>query len=220
MRNILVFAAHPDDDVIGCGGSLAKYASDSSITVAYMTSGDAGSLAYSKEELAKIREAEARKASGVLGIKDLVFLRNPDGYLQHNQDNMVRLINLIRQKKPNLIYTHSSSDTHSDHRITNQLVTQAVFRASGPWFQETEGKPWRTDTVLAYEIWAPLPVVHYTEDITQFIDKKLEALRQHESQIRDIRYDEWVEGLNKYRGGTAGVGKYVEAFEVIKIGHI
>lgn len=216
----MVFAAHPDDDVIGCGGSLAKYANGSSITVVYMTSGGAGSLTYSKEKLAKIREEEARKASDVLKIKDLVFLRNPDGYLQYSQDNLVRLINLIRQKQPNTIYTHSSNDTHADHRITNQLVTQAVFRAAGPWFQETKGKPWRTDTVLAYEIWAPLPAVHYSEDITQFMDKKLEALRQHKSQIRDIRYDEWVEGLNRYRGGATGVGKYVEAFEVVKISRI
>lgn len=58
------------------------------------------------------------------------------------------------------------------------------------------------------------------EDITQFIDKKLEALRQHESQIKDIRYDEWIEGLNKYRGGTTGVGKYAEAFEVIRISYV
>src|SRR3989344_4227934 len=219
MREILVFAAYPDDDVIGCGGSLVKYSTDNAITVVYMTSGDAGSLTYTKEQLAQIREAEAKKAASILGIENLVFLRNPDGYLQYNLDNLVRLINLIRQKRPNVIFTHSNNDTHADHRVTNQLVTQAVFRAAGPWFQETEGKPWMTDTILVFEVWTPLATVHYLEDVTQFMNKKLEALREHKSQIKDIRYDEWIEGLNRYRGGSTGIGKYAEAFEIIRMSH-
>lgn len=216
--NILVFAAHPDDDIIGCGGSLAKFSGRSNVTVAYMTSGDAGSRTYPKEELARIRETEAKEAATVLGVEDLVFLRNPDGYLQANQDNMVRAINLIRSKKPDIIYTHAANDAHSDHRTTNQIVAQAVFRAAGPWFQETEGEPWTTDTVLAFEVWTPLQSVHYVEDISETVDKKLRALREHKSQISDIEYDQWVEGLNRYRGGTTGVGKFAEAFEAIKVG--
>lgn len=100
MKKILVFAPHPDDDVIGCGGSIAKHTKQGSkVTVVYMTSGDAGSLNYSKEELAQIREKEARSAAEILGVEDLIFLRNSDGYLEYNKENLVKIIELIRDKK-------------------------------------------------------------------------------------------------------------------------
>jgi LmbE family N-acetylglucosaminyl deacetylase len=64
----LVIAAHPDDDIIGCGGSLAKYRT-ANTTIVYMTSGDAGSTSHSKAELAKIREDEAKKAAAVYPVE-------------------------------------------------------------------------------------------------------------------------------------------------------
>ncbi len=99
MARVLVFAPHPDDDIIGCGGSIAKHVrGGSDVTVVYMTSGDAGSLKYSKGELAKMREAEAKNAAKVLGVKDLVFLGNADGYLECNKENLVKTVDLIRNK--------------------------------------------------------------------------------------------------------------------------
>ena len=102
--NILVVAPHPDDDLIGCGGSMIRHLRNGHpLTVAYMTSGDAGSLRHTKEDLTEIRERETRQAAKILGINELIFLRNADGYLQYNQNNLVRLINLIREKKPEII---------------------------------------------------------------------------------------------------------------------
>jgi len=83
-----------------------------------MTSGDAGSLRHTKENLTEIREREARQAAKILGINELIFLRNADGYLQYNQNNLVRLINLIREKKPEIIYIPHHRDKHRDHRTT------------------------------------------------------------------------------------------------------
>ena len=217
VKRVLVFAAHPDDDIIGVGGSLAKHVRlGNLVSVCYLTSGDSGSLDYAKEELARVREGEARKAANVIGFKDQVFLRNRDGYLEYNEKNLKRLIELVRGKRPDVVYVHSESDGHQDHRTTFRLVIESVGRAGGPWFQECKGKPWVTGTVLAYEVWTPLSDFNYVENISDFMDKKLAALRKHASQIKNVRYDEAAEGLSRFRGAMTGRGKYCEVFQIIR----
>ena len=218
VKRVLVFAAHPDDDVIGCRGSLAKHVEQGNkVSVCYMTSGDSGSLDYAKEKLARVREDEAKRAAEVIGFQDLVCLRNPDGYLEFNESNLKKLGELTRKKQPNVIYVHHQSEGHQDHRTTYQLVTESAGRAGGPWFQECKGKP--IDR-LAYEVYPPLSEFNYVEDISEFIDKKVAALRKHESQIKNIRYDEAAEGLARYRGAMTGKGKYCEVFRIINASNV
>jgi len=218
MKRILVFTAHPDDDIIGCGGSLAKHVKlGNQVSVCYMTSGEAGSLDYSKEELSRIREEEAKSAAQVIGFQDLTFLKSPDGYLQYDRSNLKKLVELIRRKQPNVVYVHHQSDGHQDHRAAFQLVNEALARASAGLFQEYAEAPWSAETVLAYEVWTPLSDFEYVEDISEFIDKKAAALRKHESQMRNVRYDEAFKGLARYRGAMTGKGKYCEVFKVTKI---
>ena len=140
--NILVVAPHPDDDLIGCGGSMIRHLRNGHpLTVTYMTSGEAGNLRHTKEDLTEIREREARQAAKILGIKELIFLRNADGYLQYNQDNLVTLINLIRQKKPEIIYIPHQQDKHGDHRTTYALAVEALRRAGVPGFRNVKAAP-------------------------------------------------------------------------------
>ena len=221
MMKIIIFAPHPDDDLIGCGGSIVKHIKQGNeVTIVYMTSGDAGSLKYTKVELAEIREKEAKNATKILGVTNLVFLKNPDGYLEYNKENLTKIVGLIRENKPNIVYIPHKFDAHKDHMKTNELVVEAIGRASGPWFQECKGKPWSVETVLCYEVWTPLQEISYVEDITEFIDLKINALERHKSQIQDIQYNEAVRGLNRYRGIMTGKGKYCECFRVLKINKI
>ncbi|HEX3012246.1 MAG TPA: PIG-L deacetylase family protein [Syntrophomonadaceae bacterium] len=217
MNKVMVFAPHPDDDILGCGGSIAKYVRQGCefITV-YMTSGEAGSLTSPCNELAIQRENEARQASSFLGVKETVFLRNPDGFLEYSRNNLINIINLIRKTKPDTIYVPHHLDGNEDHRITCKLVLDACRRASGPWFQECRNVPWEVETVLAYEIWTPLQEVSWQEDITEYMDQKIDALHMHQSQLKDIRYDEAIKGLNHYRGIMSGKGKYCECFQILK----
>jgi len=181
-----------------------------------MTSGDAGSLDYTRKELARIREDEARKAAQAIGFRELTFLRNPDGYLKYDAENLKKLVELVRKKRPNIVYVHAESDAHQDHRTTYKLVNEAVVRAGGPFFQECRGEPWEVETVLAYEVWTPLSDFNYIEDVSEFIKEKVAALRKHESQVKIARYDEAAEGLARYRGAMTGRGKYCEVFKIVK----
>jgi len=216
---VLIFSPHPDDDIIGCGGTIAKLrngASKSKVTIVYMTSGDAGRLDYAKKDLARIREGEARGAAEALDVSDLVFLRIPDGYIESSKQTLVSAVNLIRGRKPHIVYVPHAEDAHRDHKNTNMLAIEAIRRASGPWHQECVPRPWETGTVLGYEVWTPLSNPTYTEDITDFMQMKRGALEMHRTQLKDINYMGAVEGLNMYRGAMTGKGKYCECFDVIK----
>lgn len=212
----LIVAPHPDDDIIGCGGSIIRLiAKGYRVTAVYMTSGEAGSLVHPKEELRQIREAESREAAAVLGFDDLVFLRKADGALSAEGDSVTDLTRIIRSKRPGILFFPHAGEGCRDHRITHELCAEAVKRARGPWFQECPGEPWSVERILCYEIWTPLAEISCVEEITDCIEQKLAALRRHRSQLASIPYDEAVRGLNRYRGAMTGRGGYCECFQVL-----
>ncbi len=218
MENIIVFAPHPDDDIIGCGGSIARRLQlGNKVSIVYLTSGDAGSLKYIKRRMTQIREEEARKAAALLGVDELYFFRNPDGYLEFKRENLVKIINLLREKRPQAVYIPHGKDQVRDHWVTHDLVVEACRRAAGPWFQECEGPPWSVANIFAYEIGTPLQEPNCVEDISEFMEVKLDALRLHRSQLEQIRYDEAIKGLNRYRGIMTGEGDYCECFELLRV---
>ncbi len=216
METIMVFAPHPDDDIIGCGGSIARHIQQGNqVAIVYITSGEAGSLQYQPEELARIREGEASRAAGSLGVTDLTFLHYPDGYLEYDKESLNSIVTMIRTKKPSLVYMPHSNDAVPDHLITHRLVVEGCRRAAGPWFQDC-GEPWMVKNILGYEVWTPLQRIGHSEDISNFIAAKTAALQMHKSQIEYIRYDEAIQSLNRYRGILTGKGDYCECFQLIK----
>jgi LmbE family N-acetylglucosaminyl deacetylase len=126
-------------------------------------------------------------------------------------------VELIRRRQPHVVYVHHQLDAHEDHKMTFQIVREAIGRAGAPLFQEYSGPLWSVETALAYEVWTPMPEFNYVEDISEVISIKIDALKKHESQIRTIRYDEAAEALARYRGAVTGKGKYCEVFAVIKV---
>jgi len=162
-----------------------------------------------------MREEEARQAAATLGVTDLLFLRNPDGFLEYNQENLNQVVTIIRSKQPVRIYIPHSLDAVPDHQITHRLVIEGCRRAAGPWFREC-GEPWSVNYILGYEVWTPLANVAHSEDISGFMVLKIEALQMHKSQLENIRYDEAILGLNRYRGIMTEKGDYCECFQLIK----
>ncbi|MEV4532637.1 PIG-L deacetylase family protein [Asanoa sp. NPDC049518] len=214
--SVLIFAPHPDDDLIGCGGSIAKHlANGRAVHVVYMTSGNAGSRVIDKESLAQIREEEATRAAELLGVRNLTFLRHDDGYLKDTPELAERMINLVREHRPEYVYLPHEDDGHPDHQETHRLVVKALAQAAGPWFQGTTGDPWAVPTVLAYEVWTPLRHVSYLEDITDVSALLRQALECHKSQLGEIDYWAMAYGLAQYRGVTIAPGRLAEAFTVI-----
>jgi N-acetylglucosamine malate deacetylase 1 len=213
-----VFAPHPDDELIGCGGSLLKWiAAGAEVSVVYLTSGDAPIGGFSRAEMATLREQEATAGAKIINVGELVFLREPDGALAESPALISRLVHQIRLRRPNLVCIPHALDDHPDHMATHRLLKRAVKDAQGPWSHETEEPSWRVDVTLAYEVWSPIQRPSYLEDTTEVIEQQLRALAQHRSQLEQVPYDSLVRGLASYRGAPLGHGRSAEAFEVLSL---
>lgn len=214
---ILAVGAHPDDIEIGCGGTEATLIARGAQAIhLVMTSGESGSAHSAPEGLAALREREARAAAEVLGASRVEFLRGPDGFLREERALKLQLISLIRAVRPDLVFVHASHDRFPDHRATHALVMGALGGAAGPWFSEAGGRPHQVRAVYGYEVWEPLAAPQAQFDVTEFMSRKLGALRCHQSQLVATKYDEAVTGLARYRGALGTRTPFAEAFEVLR----
>jgi LmbE family N-acetylglucosaminyl deacetylase len=190
-RRALVIVAHPDDAEFLCGAAVARWCSEGwEVSYLLTTSGDMGSHdgAMSRERLGLIREKEQRQAAEVLGVRECVFLRYPDGFVEDTVEMRGDIVREIRRLKPDTVVTWDPfrrSFTHRDHRITGQSALDAVFPLSRNHLafpeQLAEGlQPHRVKEVLLAGAAEP----DFYVDVTDFLEKKIQALRKHKSQLR------------------------------------
>lgn len=222
MKKIaLAIGAHPDDIEIGCGGTISVLKDQGyEIVFLVVTSGEEGCNLLSKNLVAQKRETEARNSSAALGASEIIFLLEPDGLTSFSKELKIRLISLLRRIRPQTVFVHAESDHFPDHQVVHQLTMAAILACQGPWYPEAYGLPHRIQSVYGYEVWNPINRPQLVIDITNFIDRKTEALRLHASQIDRVNYIEAVLGLARYRGVTSMSGEYAEAFEIIQSGKI
>jgi N-acetylglucosamine malate deacetylase 1 len=201
--NVLVIAPHPDDETIGCGGTLwIHHKKGDAVSVIFLTSGELGLKHLPAKKAWAIREAEARKAARILKIKSLFFLRCSDWSLGDDIPKASRRLRpLLKKIKPHLIYLPHPQDGHPDHQVALPILQAALDRNSSP-----------TPALRFYEVWTPLSQFDFVQDITSCMERKLRALRAHESQLQDFDYVQAVTGLNQYRGSLAAKCKFAEVF--------
>ena len=218
-RSVLVLAAHPDDEVLGCGGAMAKLAAaGAQVHVAFLADGvsargpDAAAMAA---ELAARRVA-AEKACRILGTSSVSFDDFPDNRMDTVPllDIIVKIEALISKHRPDTVFTHHAGDVNVDHR----RIHEAVIAACRP----QTGHPVRS--LLSFEVpssteWQ-LPgsgtpfVPNWFIDISATLARKLEALDAYAAELRQWphpRSRQGVEHLARWRGASVGVDA-AEAF--------
>ncbi len=201
-KRVLVLSPHPDDDIVGCGGSLhILHQRGAEITVAYMTDGRKGNPEYSEDDLVFRRKEEAKKAADIIGVDRLIFLSNRDSELSSHAKSVEELFKVIREVRPEAVFLPFMLDNHPDHVATNELFV----RASKDYTASM--------TCYAYEIWTPLPVPNCIIDITDQAEVKRKAIGQHCSQIARLDFTDSIMGLSKYRSVLHNAREgYAEAF--------
>ncbi len=220
-KTILAIGAHPDDIEIGCGGTLSILKDKGHDLVhLIITSGEEGNFDRTKKRLAEKREAEATQSAKLLKASRVIFFREPDGLMASSKETKVRLISILREVRPDTIFTHARSDHFPDHQIVHQLTRASVLGASGPWYPDAGGIPHQVKEIYGYEVWNPISDFQMAWDISSVIDRKIELIRCHQSQINDVDYVGAITGLAKYRGVMSMTGNYAEVFEVLKSGGI
>ena len=207
MKTILVLSPHPDDEAIGCGGTIRQHVTDGdAVHVTFLTSGEAGGIG-GEEDLGAIREREAEAAGEILGVKELEFWREPDGAVGAGPRLVDRLVGRIQDLAADTIYVTHDREMHADHQIAAILAYRALLAVS------MDG-PADLPSVLMYEVWTPLQELDHIVDITEHMETKLEAVRAHKTQCDIMPFDAAIEGLNRYRGEFHSWpgGPYAEVF--------
>ena len=231
MDKILVISPHPDDLDFACAGTVAKLTGEGhEVSYLIVTDGSKGtrglpqSRSISEEELVRLREREQREAARVVGVSEVTFLGFRDGEVENTPALRRELVRMLRQIRPDIVFSFDPANLsfdsfyrfHRDHRVVAEAVFDAVYPAAHnklffPELLEQGYKPHRPREVWFFGTANPNRFV----DITDTIDKKIEALACHSSQIPDIdEVSELVRARAEELGRRAGC-KYAEAFRQV-----
>ncbi|MBN1793551.1 MAG: PIG-L family deacetylase [Candidatus Omnitrophica bacterium] len=221
-HNILIVAAHPDDEILGCGGTVARLIKEGH--AAYTLLLGEGVTSRDEERDPKKRGKEinslrnqAQQANAALGVKEVFIHSFPD-----NRFDTVPLLDIVKviektkeKVKPALVFTHYANDLNIDHRIT----CAAVLTATRPVLDETVKEIYSFEVPSSTEWNYPLsfsPNVYF--DISQTIDVKLQAIKQYVSEIKEPPHPRSQEGVElnaRMWGMKVGLG-YAEAFTCVR----
>ena len=186
-KRIVILSPHPDDDVIGAGGTLSKHhAKGCHITSVVLTDGEACDAEESTSTIRARRRAETQRAAELVGIDEVVFLGEPDGAVADRDAAARNLRDCLLRTVPELVYVPMFLDNHPDHRATTALLARAVRGTN------------LTFACCAYETWSPL-VPNILVDITEHMPTKKNAIAAHASQLAKVDYVDMVQALNRYR---------------------
>jgi LmbE family N-acetylglucosaminyl deacetylase len=216
---VLAVGAHPDDLEILCGGTLARYVRDGhEVVMCHASRGDRGSFVHTSDEIASIRDREARRAAEICGAEHET-LGLSDGEIDASDPAQKRLaIDLVRSTRPDVIITHAANDYMGDHNEVSKLVFECSFHATLPLFETREKHRalvtpfYYMDTVAGLGF-QPTEYV----DVSDVIETKVEMLEAHATQLTWLRDHDGVDvveqmkAVTRFRGFQCGV-QYAEGF--------
>jgi len=223
---LLIVAAHPDDEILGCGGLLSKYSNKMEIAIIFIAEGE--SCRYKNSESkslilnkVKYREECARKALELFNVKDISFNTLRCGRL--DSVSIIDINKIIEEKlfsyKPSIVLSHYSHDTNNDHRIVARSVQMATrpvtnFNINILSYETLSSTEWNLENPFKPNFFIELSEID--------VENKINALKIYDGEIRDFPHSRspgGIRSLSRYRGMQVGVS-HAEAFysNRIKIG--
>lgn len=205
-KNVLVISPHPDDEIIGCGGTLIKMLKEGSrVTILQLTDGsDTGSLRDCPEYIRKtVRLKEARVVAENLGIDELILWKEKSSNLKCTQANVRKLTDILNRLQPEVIFVPFINDVHPDHIIANEILRKAL--------EDSNLNLIKVD-ILSYEVWSFVPPNIFCIIDNQF-EKKTKMLMKYRTGMKVIDYVHFWEFLNAYHAHTLlGKKSFIEVF--------
>jgi N-acetylglucosamine malate deacetylase 1 len=217
---VLIVAAHQDDEVLGCGGTILKHvAASDEVYVIFIADGVSSRNKVNPSDIAE-RNSASENARLILGIRESFYLDLPD-----NRLDSMPLIEIVKQLeliicklKPTIVYTHHYGDLNIDHRITHQAVMTACRPLPGSSISEIYTFEVPSSTEWSSHGLAPFLPNHFVE-VTSFLDGKIQALEAYALEMRlapHSRSYEHSRAMAQHRGHSVGV-LFAEAFMVMRI---
>ncbi|RXJ95532.1 GlcNAc-PI de-N-acetylase [Arcobacter sp. AHV-9/2010] len=222
-KKILIIAAHPDDEVLGCFGTVARlikegYESYTLILGEGKTSRDEKRVVENKKDEIEILNTEIQKANNVIGVKKVFVESFPDNRFDSvDLLDIIKVISKVKEEiKPDIIFTHYEHDLNIDHQITYK----AVITATRPMEDECVKEIYSFEILSSTEWNYPLSFSPDTFfDISDTLDLKIKAMKEYTSELCEYPHPRSLEGIKlnaKYQGMRVGK-KYVEAFKSVRI---
>lgn len=225
MTDVLVFAPHPDDETLGCGGSIAHHtAMGRNVHIVFLTSGEQGVPGTAPEHAGLVREREAEAAAGKLGVTadSVHFLRLPDGGLDPGDRYQFQsVLGIMRQTCPEVVYVPHAADASHDHQQAHLLVWRALEKGASRSYPDAGPRHW-VATVLGYEVWSPISVPAFFQSLQPAdVEAKLSALACYSTQVKGEGEADYAGAgglaLARFRGAMT-TGSHREAFAVLRLG--
>ncbi len=223
-QRILFVLAHPDDAEFLCGGTVARLAEEGrDIHYLLITRGDKGSddPDMTPELLAPIREQEQRDAAKTLGVQNVTFFDGYfDGEVEPTLDLRRKIALVLRQWKPDVVFTFDPwrrDEVHPDHRAVGTCTLDALACARGALYYPEQLRDGVTAHNTKHVYYFSTNAANHWVDTSGVLEKKVAALRCHQSQTKQMNLEEWV----RRRGAIAGVEhkfKYAEMFHHYVLG--
>ncbi len=219
-KTILVVAAHADDEVLGCGGTMARHAAaGDSVHVVFVADGVSSRLGSGIEDMV-LRKKAIERACTILGVTSSTMFGLPDNKLDSIPllDIVQPLESICAKLEPDVVYTHHYGDLNVDHRLTHQAVMTALRPLPGSKVKE----------IYAFEVvsstdWSgpsmPPFVPQLSIDISNYLDSKMMALESYQMEMRPTPHSRSLENIKLlalHRGYTIGFHA-AEAFMVLRV---
>jgi N-acetylglucosamine malate deacetylase 1 len=219
MKKIIVISAHPDDEIIGAGGTLLRHKEAGDELYWLIVTNIFESQGFSSARVSD-RQQEIDQVGFKVGFKKIFKLDHPTMTL--NGETLIRMVpqvaEIFHEVKPEIIYCLNRSDAHSDHRVVFDAVMACTKSFRYPYIKGVFMYECISETEFAPALPERVFIPNYFIDVTNYMDAKLQILNIYASEIGEHpfpRSADNIKALAHFRGATAGV-KYAEAFQLIK----
>ena len=216
---ILFISVHPDDETLGCGGTILKHNLMGDEIHWLILTAASMDIGYKKEFITQ-RDCEIKAVSKEYGFKKIYELGFPAGHL-HTVDfyQLIEAISHpIKDIKPDIIYTVNRTDIHSDHQIAAKAITSATKSFRNPFIKRILAYECLSETEIAPALPENIFLPNVFCDITDFIDNKITIMKIYKSEVQHTPFPrslENIRALARYRGSTVSVD-YAESFMVLR----
>lgn len=219
MKNIIVISAHPDDEILGAGGTLLKHKSNGDKIFWLITTNVFIEQGFTQERVDS-RQEEIRLVATKLGINKTFILDYPTMSLSSRTllTMVPEISKIFNEVEPEVIYCLNRSDAHSDHRITFEAVAACTKSFRYPFIKQFYMYECLSETEFAPQLPEKQFIANHFVDISKFMKEKIELMSIYESEIGEHPFPRsfkniWA--LATFRGASVGVD-YAEAFQLVK----
>jgi len=208
-ETILLICAHNDDQIIGAGGTIAKYAQQGkTVKTVIFSFGEKSHPHLKPEVITKMRVKESQESDRIIGGKGITYLGLKEGAFPTEIEKkgiMNVMKKIIEKEKPSKIFTHTINDAHPDHRAVHRFVKHLAKRIN---FK---------GSIYTFEVWSAVRISKrnlpkLVVDVTETFDKKIKAIQAHASQKMTIISLLWNVYLRAIISGWSNNCKYAEVF--------